>query len=88
MTDYTGFSGDPELQSGNYLALKCSAVEGATVKVELLGGVGGEVELDADMNIVLRITDKDTQSVKVTGTKGSVTETKTFSLAGLTVETE
>lgn len=84
VTGYTGFSGDPALQDGNFLALKFTAPSGAIVTVELLGGYSGPVDLDADMNGVWRIENKDTQRLKVTVTKGSEVATKTYSLAGLT----
>lgn len=87
VTGYTGFSGDPEEQSGNYLALKFTAEEGATVTVELINGtVGHPVTLDEDMNIVIRIADKDTQSIEVVASKGGASSTKTYALTGLTLQ--
>lgn len=76
-------------QSGNYLALKIDAepVEAKTV-VELVGGTKGPVTLDDDMNIVLLIKNKDTQSIKVTTTHNEESITKTYGLSGLTLETE
>ena len=86
VTGYTGFSGDVEEQSGNYLALKVTAVEGATITVELINGtVGHPVTLDEDGMIVIRITDKSTQSVQVVATKDSKSEVFNFSLSGLTL---
>lgn len=86
VTGYTGFSGDEEEQSGNYLALKVTAVEGATITVELINGnVGHPVTLDEDGMIVIRITDKSTQSVQVVATKDSKSEVFNFSLSGLTL---
>ena len=86
VTGYTGFSGNVSEQSGHYLALKFTADEGATVTVELLNGtLGHPVTLDEDMNIVIRITDKDTQAVKVVATKNDVSSTKTYALTGLTL---
>ncbi len=71
VTDYTGFSGDISLQSGNYLALKFEATEDATVTVQLIGATvnPNPVELDSDMNMVLRITDPATQKIKVVVSK-------------------
>ena len=46
------------------------------------------VEFDDDMNIVLLIKNKDTQSVKVTMNDGEDSTTKTYGLTGLTLETE
>lgn len=90
VTGYTGFNGsDPEEQKGNYLALKVEASpEDATTTVELVGGTKGPVELDEDMNVVLLVKNKDTQSVKVTTTKDKKSVTKTYGLGGLTLETE
>lgn len=91
VTGYTGFHGsDPLEQEGNFLALKIDAIttEGVTTTVELVGGTKGPVVLDSDMNIVLHIQNKDTESVKVTVSKGESSESKTYGLSGLTLEPE
>ena len=89
VTGYTGFSSNTSEQEGNYLALKIEAepAEAETV-VELVGGTKGPVALDDDMNIVLLIKNKDTQSIKVTTTHNEESITKTYGLSGLTLETE
>ena len=46
------------------------------------------VEFDDDMNIVLLIKNKDTQSIKVTVNDGEDSAIKTYGLTGLTLETE
>lgn len=84
VTGYTGFSNVTAEQSGNYLALKFEASTGATTTVQLSGQEA--VTLDNDMNCVLRVTSKD-QKLKVTTTLGNDTVVKTFSLAGLVLET-
>ena len=85
---YTGFSGDEDEQSGNYLALKFEGSEGATTTVELLGGkVGHPVDCTSDMWCVFRITDKNKQRIKIVTTLGNDTVTKIYSLANLVVET-
>lgn len=86
---YVDFSSNVSEQSGNYLALKIEAepAEAETV-VELVGGIKGPVTLDDDMNIVLLIKNKDTQSIKVTTTHNEESVTKTYGLSGLTLETE
>ena len=86
---YVDFSSNVSEQSGNYLALKIEAepAEAETV-VELVGGTKGPVTLDDDMNIVLLIKNKDTQSIKVTTTHNGESVTKTYGLSGLTLETE
>ena len=89
VTGYTGFSSNTSEQEGNYLALKVDAdSEDAVATVELVGGTKGPVTLDDDMNIVLLIKNKDTQSIKVTGDNGENSTTKTYGLIGLTLETE
>ena len=86
---YVDFSSNVSEQSGNYLALKIEAepAEAETV-VELIGGTKGPVMLDDDMNIVLLIKNKDTQSIKVTTTHNGESVIKTYGLSGLTLETE
>ncbi|GKH02429.1 hypothetical protein CE91St54_46490 [Hungatella hathewayi] len=86
---YVDFSSNTSEQSGNYLVLKIEAepAEAETV-VELVGGTKGPVALDDDMNIVLLIKNKDTQSIKVTTTHNEESITKTYGLSGLTLETE
>lgn len=86
---YVDFNSNVSEQSGNYLALKIEAepAEAETV-VELVGGTKGPVTLDDDMNIVLLIKNKDTQSIKVTTTHNEESVTKTYGLSGLTLETE
>lgn len=83
---YVDFSSSVSEQSGNYLALKIEAepAEAETV-VELVGGTKGPVTLDDDMNIVLLIKNKDTQSIKVTTTHNKESITKTYGLSGLTL---
>lgn len=84
VTDYTGFSGDVSLQEGNYLALKVDS-DADSVTVELVGGYGGPVTLDSDMNCVLRI-ESNTQSVKFVATKGGDSQTKVYALTDLVLD--
>ena len=83
--DYTSAGFDMSI-SHNFLALHFEAQEGATIQVELIGGdsEGHPVTLDADGLIVLQIRNKS-QKVKVTATKNTDVETKTFDLTGLTL---
>lgn len=85
--DYTGFSGDPAEQVGNYIVLKASTEEGSTTTAELIGGVHGPVTLDDDGILVARITDSVT-AVKFTTTKGTDSKTVTIDLSELTLATE
>lgn len=87
VTGYTGFSGDPNEQQGNYLALHIdSEVEGATITVELIGGDHpGAVTLDEDRTIILRIKNTH-EKIKITATADDTpTVTKTYNLVGLTL---
>lgn len=86
--DYTSAGFDMSI-SHNFLALHIGAQEGATIQVELIGGdsEGHPITLDADGLIVLQIRNKS-QKVKVTATKGTDVETKTFDLTGLTLASE
>jgi len=76
-------------QNSREITLKIEAepAEAETV-VELVGGTKGPVTLDEDMNIVLLIKNKDTQSIKVTTIHNEESVTKTYGLSGLTLETE
>ena len=85
VTGYTGYSGDPALQKGNFLALKFEHTEGATTTIQLLGGVGGPVTLDEDMNAVIRITD-NRQRLKTTTTLEGTSITKVYDLSMLYLE--
>lgn len=82
LTDYTGFSGDPELQAGNFLVLHFTGPEGAVIKATLTG----TVTLEADGILIVRIADKDTQTLTVTATVNGQTITETYGLSGLTCE--
>lgn len=88
VTGYTGFSGNTEYQSGNYLVLKFAATDGATTTVELTNALDarGPVTLDSDMNCVFRVTDKNSQKIKVVTTLNGDSITKVYSLASLTVD--
>lgn len=87
VTGYTGFSGDPAEQQGNYIALHIDTdAEDSTITVELIGGEHGPVTLDSDRTIIIRIKNKS-QKIKITASKdGYPTVEKTYTLAGLTLE--
>lgn len=85
VTGYTQFSNVEEEQSGNFLALKFDVSDGATTTVQLTGQEAKT--LDSSKNVVLRITNKNTQRLKVVTTLGDDTITKVYSLANLTLET-
>ena len=86
VTDYIGFNAvDQSEQSGNYLALSVKVPDGATVTTQLINGKHGSVDLTEDRFCVYRITDKNTQQIKFTVTKGNESKTETYSLSGLTL---
>ena len=93
VTGYTEFSpGNPVQQEGHYLALRFDTDdETDVITVELLGGTDGHPwELDSDRNVVFRITNKDTQRIRVVVThtnedESTSTATTTLSLKGLTL---
>lgn len=87
VTDYTGFSGDVSEQSGNYLALHIDTNEPVdSITVELVNGASGHpVTLDSDRLIIIRITNKATQKVRVVVNKDGIQQVKEYSLAGLTL---
>ena len=82
--DYTGFSSNPAEQSGNYLVIHCEVNDSTPITVEVVNGTHGPVTLDPDGIAVLRIADKDTQSIRVVS--GDIT--KNYSLTGLTCNEE
>ena len=90
VTGYTGFSGDVEEQSGNYMVIHCEdeLVEGVTIKCELIGGIHGPVTLDPDGILVARIISND-EILKITTSKeGYDDQVRTLSLARLTLTPE
>ena len=80
---YPLFSSHIEEQSGNFLALSLSASEGVTITTSVVNGTGKAPVTVSDGYCVYRITDKDTQSIKVTFTKGDTSVEKTYALTGL-----
>lgn len=87
VSDYTGFSGDTNLQSGNYIVLHMDVpdVDNVTITVT----VTNPVVLDNDRIAVLRIADKSTQTITVVASKeGYESITKVFDLTGLTCAEE
>lgn len=85
ISDYTGFSGDTELQSGNYLAIHCEDENADNITIELVGGQDGPKQLDSDGIAIFRIT-STTQSIKIVADEGGKEVARTFSLFGVTLE--
>lgn len=87
VTGYTGYSGDAELQEGNYLALHFEATDpSAQLSIELVGGAteGNPRPLDEDGYVVFRIT-STSQKPKIHATVGDNTVSKEYDLSGLTL---
>ena len=85
VADYTGFSSDASLQSGNYIAIQASVpgVDDVTITVK----VTNPVTLDEDGIAVLRIADKSSQTITVVASKdGFAPVTKVYSLSELSCE--
>lgn len=87
VTGYTGFSGDPAEQSGNYIAVKATAEAGAVITAEVIGGDHGEVTLDSDGILVARIKNTS-QKLRFTATSDNGTQTIIYDLSGLTLDGE
>lgn len=84
VTDYTGFSGDPAEQEGNYLCVHfATEAEDTTITVALLGGDHGPVTLDPDGILIVRLKNTN-QKIQVTVTKtGAAPDTTVYTLRGL-----
>lgn len=67
----------------NFIALKATADEGATITATVIGGSGEVITMDEDGICVFQLMSTAT-AIQYTATKGSVTETKTISLSLLT----
>ena len=88
VTGYTGFSGDPAEQSGNYLSLDLSATPvDAVIKAEIIGGnsEGNPVTVD-DGQLVIRVTDRK-QKLHLTVTSDANVIDKTYSFGSLKLKT-
>lgn len=86
VTGYTEFSSIVEEQSGNYLALKATAVEGATITAQVIGGTSDAVTLDSDGMIVFRLRNNQ-QKLKFIANLGDKYMPIELSLKNLTLGT-
>ena len=83
VTGFTAFSDNPDEQEGHYLALQFEASEGATVKIQTIGGLTDEEKvLDSDMDAVIYVK-SNKMKLRVTCTLNGDTVTKTLSFGGL-----
>lgn len=67
--------------------MKCTAVNGATITAQVIGGDHGAVTLDEDGLIVCRIKNTN-QSIQFVATKNGTSETYNVSLAGVILADE
>lgn len=88
VTGYTGFSGVAAEQKGNFLALHIESDGADSIAAGLLNGKHALATLDEDGLIILQITDKARQKVKVVVTKGTKTHTRVYALDGLNLAKE
>jgi hypothetical protein len=89
VADYSSAYGPGE-NSGNYIVLHCSTpgFEGSTITAEVVNGVHGPVTLDEDGIVILRIADKDLQTVRVVASNDGETDSVELDLSQLVLETE
>ena len=86
VTGYTGFSGDTAEQEGHFLVLHCDSDTGATIKVKIIGGDHGEVTLDSDKTVILRIKNNDQQIQVKASADGKEDRVRVYSLTYLNLE--
>ena len=88
ISDYTGYSNQPDEQSGNYMAVSFSGYpEGTKITVELTGSPKGPWVMKSN-NLVARITDNKSQVFKVKAEKDGYEWSEEYSLANLVCEEE
>lgn len=85
--DYTGFSSKVAEQTGNYIVIHAEVPDEDDVTITVK--VTNPVVLDEDGIAVLKIADKDSQTITVVASKtGYESVTKVYRLNQLTCETE
>ena len=86
VTDYTGFSEESTQQSGNYIAIKVTGVEGSTLVAKIEGEEATQQTLDPDGIYIARITSKD-KVVTITETLDATVTVKAITFLGVTLAT-
>ncbi len=74
--DYTGFSGDTELQSGHYLAMHFESDHADKITIQIIGGTDQPKALDSDGLAIFRITSTE-EKLKIVATLNNDDATKT-----------
>lgn len=87
--DYTGFSGNEEEQSGNYIAMHCTVPDVASATINFISKSGKKYLVDpSDGLIVIRLTSKPTKFRFEISKTGVPTVEKEFDASGLVLEKE
>ena len=87
VTGYTGFSGDPAEQEGNYLAIHFEDDSASSISVKVVGSEHDPVTLDEDGILVVRIREV-AKGLDVYTVKSGVTYMNHFDFADLVKEPE
>ena len=87
VTGYTGFSGDPAEQEGNYLTLHFEDDDATSISVKVVGSEHDPVTLDPDGLLVLRIREI-AKGIDVYTVKSGVTYMNHFDFVDLVKEPE
>ena len=86
VTGYTGFSGDPAEQEGNYLAIHAEDETATSIAVRPLGSTAEPVPLDEDGLYILRIV--NATGIEYYSVKNGVTYMNVYTFDGLVMEPE
>lgn len=84
--NWTEFDSNPSINTGNFIALHFETdAPDSTISVK----VTNPVTLDEDGDVILRIADKDSQTITVVASAtGYESVTEVYTLTGLTLESE
>ncbi|MBP9989606.1 MAG: hypothetical protein KBT46_08945 [Ruminococcus sp.] len=86
VTGFTGFSGVAAEQKGYFLAIHAESTDATTITLELLNGKStGAKTLDSDGDMVIQITDKTKQKIKIVASDGTNTTTRIYALDNLSL---
>lgn len=84
---YPQFGDEKASEPGHYLALDIEVPEGETATTKIEGGTKPDyVDVTSDKFCVYRITDSNSQKIKVKTRKGEEEVEKTYDLTGLTLD--
>ena len=86
ISNWTEFSGQTSENTGNFLVFKSTLADADRITVQLIGAKSTPYPqtLDADGIAIFHITDKDNQMVQVVAYKDGLTQSRLYSLSGLT----